>query len=105
MILKKSEAPNKNLNGELCETSLLTADTSALSCENKNLATMKVSTNSVDQGPEHLHYVRPSVCLSQLQSAEQTTGWSTQEPQNSSAILISSSTGRLGILRTNSDSS
>ena len=34
-----------------------------------------------------------------------STGSSTQEPQNSSAVLISSSAARLGILRTDSDSS
>ena len=32
------------------------------------------------------------------------TGWSTQEPQNSSAVLFSSCTARLGILSTDSES-
>ena len=34
-----------------------------------------------------------------------STGWSTQEPQNSSAVLFSRCTARLGILSTDLDSS
>ena len=34
-----------------------------------------------------------------------SSGWSTQEPQNSSAVLFSSCTAQLGILSTDLDSS